>query len=156
MSFRRQDRIMKTLKFLFAFIFISTSLLAQSPVTRVSADTGGLFWERNGDSLFVRNTTWVGKDSAAAKSDCVYTLGKNPRMMARDSMHIEIEGKRSDGYGWIKEYTIRTGETIHTDWWGNLNDSLRFTISEVSAPSSECGVNAGQVTFTWKLKKLPL
>lgn len=132
-----------------ALLFVACArLAAQTPATLVSADTGGLVWGRGPDSIRVQNRTWVGRDSAAARPDCVYS-GTSQRMLARDSMHVTIW---AGDQRW--EMTLRPGEVIPIDATWALPSGRHFTLLDLSAPASPCGVNAGQIWFHWRLARV--
>lgn len=124
-------------------------LLALQAATLVSADTGGMFYTHGPDTLRATNRTWVSRDSAPAMPDCVYS-GLSQRMLARDSMRVTI-GVRGRLPLWSG--TLRPGDkaTIGATW--PLPSGRRFTLLDIRAPASPCGVNAGQVWFTWRFER---
>jgi hypothetical protein len=124
-------------------------LIAQTRATLVSADTGGLFWHRGHDSIWVTNHTWIGHDSAPAFPDCVYSA-TNPRMMARDSIDVTISNHR---WKWVR--VLHPDEMLIVNWSAPLADGV-FTLVDVSTPRSQCGVNAGQVWYHWRFESWPL
>jgi hypothetical protein len=114
--------------------------------TLVSADTGGVFWRRGRDTLFVADKSWVGRDSAYALPACVYS-GRSQRMLARDSVWVTIGRPAQFWTG-----SLRPGEERQVDSTWTLPSGRRFTLLDVSAPISPCGVNAGQVWFHWTIE----
>lgn len=124
-------------------------LAAQTQATLVSADTGGVFWHRGQDSLRVSNQTWVGRDSASALPDCVYSAS-NPRMMGRDSMEVTI---RNRDRTWHR--VLHPGDEVAVNWSTPVTFG-RFTLVDVSAPRSPCGVNAGQIWYHWTVELSPV
>jgi hypothetical protein len=130
-------------------LLLSTSLAGQTRATLVMADTGGLFWHRGHDSIWVTNHTWVGHDSAPAFPDCVYSA-TNPRMMARDSMGVTISN-----HHWKWDRVLRPDETLILNWSVTMVGGT-FTLVDISTPRSQCGVNAGQVWYHWRFEAWPL
>jgi hypothetical protein len=121
-------------------------LSLQVPATTVSADTGGIFFHRGPDTLWVTNQTWASRDSAPQLPDCVYS-GRSQRMLARDSMRVTIrERSRTLWSG-----TLRSGDAIPVARAWQLTGH-RFVLLEVSAPLSPCGVNSGQIWMQWVIE----
>lgn len=120
----------------------------QVQATLVSADTGGVFWARGADTLRVTNSTWTRADSAPAAPDCVYS-GRSRRMTARDSMRVTISAAT---FTW--SLILRPSDELRpAKAPTRLPSGRTFTLLDVSAPTSPCGVNAGQVWFHWSIDR---
>jgi hypothetical protein len=122
-------------------------LALQVPATTVSADTGGIFFHRGPDTLWVTNQTWASRDSAPKLPDCVYS-GRSLRMLARDSMRVTIRERSRV----LWSGTLRTGDAIPVARAWQLAGGQRFILLEVSAPLSPCGVNSGEAWFQWTIE----